>query len=120
MSKKILVIDDDPLFGAVIQTRLQTEGFLVHLCHTGEEGIRTFKNFGPDLVLLDIVLVGENSGEIFDRIKALNPLAKIVTASAHGGLTTNEKEQERGAESFYDKAKNSVELINIVKAALGE
>jgi DNA-binding NtrC family response regulator len=119
MPKKILIIDDDELFLAVIQIRLEQEGFLVFKCQTGEDGVRLFKKSNPDVVLLDIRLPSMSSDKVFKRIKTLNPDAKIITISAYASSTTQEEQKVRGAASFYDKAMQTEKLIRDIRVALG-
>ncbi len=118
MRKSILIIDDNELFLAVIQMRLEQEGFHVVKCQTGEDGVRLFQQMNPDVVLLDIRLPSLSSGEVFKRIKTLNPDAKIITISAYTSNTTVEDQMIRGADSFYDKAKKTEELIAKIQIAL--
>ena len=119
MPKTILIIDDDELFLAVIQIRLEQEGFHVVKCETGEDGVGLFQQLNPDIVLLDIRLPSISSGEVFKKIKTLNPDAKIITISAYVSSTTEEEEKIRGAASFYDKALQTEKLIADIRIALG-
>lgn len=118
MKIKILVIDDDDLFLAMMQIRLEVSGFQVLTCKTGEEGVMLFEQLRPDLVVLDIRLPSMSSNEVFRRIKELSPSAGIITTSAYTSVTTAEQEKIRGAENFYDKATQSDNLVTAIKAAL--
>ncbi|HEY6951631.1 MAG TPA: response regulator, partial [Bacteroidota bacterium] len=64
MQKSILIIDDDELFLAVMQIRLEVEGFRVATCKTGEEGVTLFERMNPTLVILDIRLPSMSSDEV--------------------------------------------------------
>ena len=54
MSTKILVVDDDVNICEAIKLYLVNEGYEVKVANDGDEGIKTFKTFEPDLVLLDL------------------------------------------------------------------
>ena len=54
MSKKLLIIDDDDLFLAVMQVRLEQEGLCTITCRTIQDAVRLFREINPDLVLLSI------------------------------------------------------------------
>lgn len=118
MKSKILIIDDDDLFLAMMQIRLEVSGFNVISCKTGEEGVMLFEQSKPELVVLDIRLPSMSSDEVFRRIKKLNSSARIITTSAYTSNTTADEEKNRGAESFYDKATQSENLVTAIKAAL--
>ncbi len=55
-SAKILLIEDDPNLGLILQERLQLQGFEVELCTDGEEGRTSFLQNKFDLCLLDVML----------------------------------------------------------------
>ena len=78
-----------------------------------------FEQSKPDLVILDIRLPSMSSNEVFRRIKELSPTAPIITTSAYISDTNADEEKIRGAESFYDKATQSENLVSAIKAALG-
>ena len=56
MSKKILVVDDEPDVVTVMKFTLETRGFEVITAYDGEEGLRKVKNANPDLVILDVLM----------------------------------------------------------------
>jgi DNA-binding NtrC family response regulator len=116
--KKILVIDDDLLFTAILDVRLRNEGFEVLSCQTGEEGFEQYQRWKPDLTLLDIRLPSMSGHEVMERIKTLDPVAKVILITAFAESTSSEAEIEKGATSFYDKSLSAEKLIILVKSAL--
>lgn len=54
MSKKILVVDDDPVTIEMLKTRLSKNDYDVQVAYNGEDGLEKAKTWNPDLVLLDI------------------------------------------------------------------
>ncbi len=71
MSKKILLIDDEPQEAMPVEWVLRREGYDVFICPTFEEACNIIKNESPDLILLDIMFPYENQPEL------LNPRAGI-------------------------------------------
>ena len=58
MSTRILVVDDDPSIAEMLALLLESEGFEVSVCATGNNALPLFRADRPDLVLLDVMLPG--------------------------------------------------------------
>lgn len=54
--RKILVVEDDLDGASILEAYLRSEGFLVAVSHDGEHALQLHRHWGPDLVLLDILL----------------------------------------------------------------
>ncbi len=65
----ILVIEDDLFCLTLLATMLEAQGYSVLTTKTGESGLEMAINEGPDLILLDIVLPGENGFETCKKLK---------------------------------------------------
>ncbi|MDQ2716246.1 MAG: response regulator [Chloroflexota bacterium] len=84
MQKKVLVVDDDKEMLKAIQVNLETEGYLVQTSVNGE----CFQHLNgslPDLILLDIVLTGEDGRDLCQQLKQSKETRDIpiVLYSAH-------------------------------------
>jgi CheY-like chemotaxis protein len=62
MSKKVLMIDDDPEFVEAISNLLDAKGYDVVTASNGEEGVKKAKAENPDLILLDVMMTTKNEG----------------------------------------------------------
>jgi CheY-like chemotaxis protein len=74
---KILVIDDDPQVGNLLQQMLTKEGFDVSYADSGEEGLRLAKEIRPDAITLDVLMPGMDGWIVLSRLKAEPELADI-------------------------------------------
>ena len=103
METKILIIDDEPSFCAVLQRILQEEGHSVLTATTGWEGIVKAKQSHPDLIFLDLNM------PVMDGITCLRWLhrtcraSKIVVLTGFGTLKTAKEAQRRGAYDYPAK-----------------
>lgn len=64
MSKKVLLVEDDPNLSLLYKTKFEITGFETETAQNGEEGIEKMKSWKPDLVFMDImmpVLTGSNA-----------------------------------------------------------
>jgi two-component system, cell cycle response regulator DivK len=82
----ILIVEDNPMNRDVLGRRLERRGFEVRFAEDGPSGVEAAKAIHPDLILMDIGLVGMDGCEATRRIKADAETASIpviaLTASA--------------------------------------
>jgi CheY-like chemotaxis protein len=76
-SKKILIVDDEPVVVALLKVRVASRGFLVETVTDGRSGLEKAKIWQPDLILLDIAMPGMDGYETCRRLKAMKETAHI-------------------------------------------
>lgn len=62
MSRKVLMIDDDPEFVEAISNLLDAKGYDVHTASDGKEGVEKARAEDPDMILLDVMMTTKNEG----------------------------------------------------------
>ena len=68
-AKKILIVDDDPNITDVYSVKLGAEGFLVETAPNAKEAeAKIASGFVPDLILLDIIMPGDNGIQLLERM----------------------------------------------------
>ena len=68
--KRILVVEDYHALADIETLLCQMEGYDVKIAKTGEEGLSLIGSYQPDLVILDLMLPGEISGnQVLDQIR---------------------------------------------------
>ncbi len=82
--RSILVIDDDDQFRGYLRELLESKGFLVHEAENGELGVSAYEQFGPDLVLTDIIMPEKEGLELIKELKRLDPCARIIAMTGGG------------------------------------
>ena len=78
IKKKILLVEDDKFLSEMYATKLTESGFDVETAFDGEEGIKKAGEFGPDLILLDIVLPKKDGFEVLKELKSKEASKKIL------------------------------------------
>ncbi len=78
---KILLVDDDKLIREMLQTMLEKEDYVTEIASDGDEAIRMFHKFKPDLVVTDIILPEKEGIEIIQQFLRENPAVKILAIS---------------------------------------
>lgn len=118
MSKKILIVEDEPGILLSLKDEFKSEGFEVHQAENGEEGLEMVKQYGPDLVILDIMLPVLNGYEVCKRLRMEGDTTPIIM------LTVRDKEIDKvlglelGADDYVTKPFSLRELVARVKAIL--
>ncbi len=122
MTKKILVVDDEPDLADTTKTLLKMNGYDAMTAGTGEECLSKAEKERPDLILLDVLLPGMSGLEVSRRLKN-NKSTKdipIIIVTALVGEDTAEKSRERGAKYFISKPFDPEELLAKIKSILGK
>lgn len=110
----VLLIDDEIFIINVCKRLLEKNGFRVLSAPDGKEGIRIYqeekKNI--DLVMLDLVMPGMSSNEIYDELKKINPNVKVLLASGYSVDGLPNQLMQKGCNGFIQKP---FEISNLLK-----
>lgn len=115
--KKLLVVDDDPNICELIELYFMKEGYEVKACHEGDKAVDAFKDFDPDIILLDLMLPGMDGYDICREIRKESSVP-IIMLTARGETLDRVVGLELGADDYIPKPFESKEVIARVKAVL--
>ena len=115
--QKILIVDDDVNIAELISLYLTKECFDTLMVHDGEEAIKQFHSYQPDLVLLDLMLPGIDGYEVCRQIRRTSK-TPIIMLSAKGEVFDKVLGLELGADDYVIKPFDSKELVARVRAVL--
>lgn len=82
MSYRILYIEDEAILGKLVCETLQKQGYEVKQITNGTQALQAYKQYGPHLCLLDIMLPGKDGYEIAAQIRALDNKIPILFLTA--------------------------------------
>jgi two-component system KDP operon response regulator KdpE len=114
---KILVVDDEPQIRRMMRATLTGSGHQVDEARTGEEALERFREFLPDLVLLDLNMPGMGGLEACRAMRSGSDVPIII-------LTVRNAEKEKvealdaGADDYVCKPFGMQELLARIRAAL--
>ena len=111
--KKILVIDDDSDFLESMQLMLIMDGYDVLALADGNTAVAQYKEFAPDMVLLDVKMPGIDGYETFLRLKNNDSDARIVFTSSY--VLDNAKYREAKAKSLAGLVNKPISLETLRK-----
>jgi two-component system, chemotaxis family, chemotaxis protein CheY len=117
---KILVCDDSILIRKKLKDCVQSFGCSqVFEALNGQEAIDLYKELGPDLVFMDIVMPVKGGIEAVTEIIEFDKSAKVVMASSSGTKTHLKKALEAGAYEFIQKPFEETQIKNILLSFKG-
>ena len=120
MSYGILIIEDELSLAKNVQTYLKRFGHDVHRAATGREGLEKYKEFAPDLVLLDLRLPDINGLDLLPELRSIDPDSKIILITAHGNVQVAVDAMKAGAWDYLSKPVILSELKRLIEKADGE
>jgi PAS domain S-box-containing protein len=101
----VLLIDDEDMVLEIGRALLETMGYQVITAKDGEEAISLYERQGSgiDLVLLDVVMPGLGGGDVYDRLKTMNPDMKCLLLSGYSIDGEATEILQRGCDGFIQK-----------------
>lgn len=117
MAYTILLVDDEEGIRKVLGISLRDLGFTVHTAASGEEGIKLFDKYQPEIVLTDIKMPGISGIDLLERFKFQSPDTEIIMLTGHGDMELAIQSIKRSATDFITKPVNDDALEIALKRA---
>jgi DNA-binding response OmpR family regulator len=114
MSKKILVVDDEPKITQLVRDYLERAGFIVHVAYDGKTALSLAKTEKPDMVILDLGLP-QMDGLDFTREYRKSSNAPIIMLTARSEESDKLIGLEIGADDYITKPFSPKELVARVR-----
>ncbi|MBF0480430.1 MAG: sigma-54-dependent Fis family transcriptional regulator [Desulfovibrionaceae bacterium] len=118
MAEKILVIEDDPAFRAMLAEALHEKGYEGALVGSAEEGVARLKKELFDLVITDVMLPGMSGIEALSLIKQADPALDVIVMTAHSTRDSALEAVRRGAYDYFTKPFSLNEMEIVIRRAL--
>jgi len=120
LSKKVLVVDDEPSNRELLIAILEAEGLEVGIAEDGTSGIAQVTAFDPDLILLDINMPGTSGLDVCCKLKS-DPDTRLIPIVLVTGLSAVEdrvRGLQCGADDFLTKPIERSELVARVRSLI--
>jgi DNA-binding NtrC family response regulator len=121
MSKRVLIVDDDPAQRRILEETIKRFGFETKSCGSGEQALQILEGQDRDqiaLVLLDLVMPGIDGMAVLDRVGHTSGTPPIIVQTALGSIETAINAMRRGAVDFVVKPASPERLDVSIKSAL--
>ena len=116
--KKVLVVDDDPRLRELLRRYLGENQFDVSLAHDGPSMWRLMQREAFDLVVLDLMLPGDDGLTLLRRLRSQRDKTPVVMLTAKGDEVDRIIGLEVGADDYLPKPFNPRELLARIHAVL--
>ena len=117
---RIMIIDDSALSRKLMRAILEPAGHVVSEASDGIAGIELYFLERPDLVTLDLTMKGLQGFDVLEKLKALDPGARVLVASADIQDSTRQMVAAAGAKGFLTKPLGKTAVLSAVAKALAE
>ena len=123
--KRILMVDDEPDFCAIVQAQLEREGFAVECAYDGVEGIAKVRANPPDAIVLDVMMPDKDGYEVCRELKADDdlcdiPIVLLTAVTSH--LTSTRYSHADGmateADDYLSKPASAEEISETIRGLL--
>ena len=121
MTKRVLVVDDEPNIVMSLEFLMRRAGFEVQVARNGREAIAALEGPPPDLMLLDVMMPEFDGYEVCERVRAREEwrATKIIMLTARGRDAERERGLKVGADAYVTKPFSTRELVEQAKRMLG-
>ncbi len=117
--KKILLVEDDPNLGLLLQDYLQLKGnFDVILCADGDEGLKAFAKQHFDLCILDVMMPKKDGFTLGKEIRKINQQVPIIFATAKSMMEDKSAAYDLGGDDYITKPFRIEEILLRINALL--
>ncbi len=116
---KILIVEDEKRLAQLLKDSISNSFFSVVIASNGEDGLKKFKSFKPDIIITDIMMPFCDGLEMTLQIKELDESIPIIVLSAHSDKEKLLKAIDLGINKYFIKPFDPEELLeHINKLAL--
>ena len=115
--QRILIVDDDNNIAELISLYLTKECFETMIVNDGEEALRVFPEFKPNLVLLDLMLPGMDGWQILQTLRTAKQ-TPVICLTARDSVDDRVRGLDSGANDYLVKPFSFSELLARVRAQL--
>ncbi|MDI9571396.1 MAG: PAS domain S-box protein [Pseudomonadota bacterium] len=101
----LLLVDDEVVNLEVTRELLASLGYKIYIAGSGQEGLAVYaeKQGQIDLAIIDMIMPGISGGELFDRLRAMNPDVKVLLSSGYSIEGQARDILDRGCNGFIQK-----------------
>lgn len=113
---RILIVDDDPHFSAILAGAFRRRGYAVECRHDGASALAVCAEQAFDLAVLDLKLEQESGLQLIAPLKERLPSLRIVVLTGYSSIATAVEAVKLGAENYLCKPASVADILAAFKA----
>jgi two-component system, OmpR family, response regulator len=113
---KVLVVEDEKKIASFVRKGLEAEGFVVEVCHRGDDGYALATTHPFDVLVLDIMLPGRDGLSVLRSLRERKVPLPVVLLTARGELNERLEGLNLGADDYLTKPFFVEELVARIHA----
>lgn len=118
MAERLLIVDDEPSMREFLEIMLSQEGYRVKAASDGMEGLKSYRQDEPDLILTDVKMPGMNGLDLIREIHALDSEVPIIAITAYASADDAVRAVKEGAYDYISKPFEIEDLRIVIRNAL--
>lgn len=115
---KVLLVDDEQAITSNLAPFLERAGFDLAVAADGVEALLQASSFGPDLVVLDVLMPKLDGREVLRRLRQAGDWTPVILLTQVGESTERAMALEEGADDYLNKPFDPHELVARIRAVL--
>jgi two-component system OmpR family response regulator len=115
---RLLVVDDEPTIVELLSASLRYAGFEVATARNGTEALKVARGFGPDLLVLDVMMPGVDGFEVVRRLRADGRHVPVLFLTAKDGTEDKVTGLTLGGDDYVTKPFSLEEVVARIRAVL--
>ncbi len=115
---RILLVEDDRSIAGFVEPELEHLGFVVRCAHDGAAGLEEAQEFGPALIVLDIMLPGLDGVGVLKRLRQDGSRVPVIMLTARDTTLDKVHSLDHGADDYLTKPFDIEELLARIRALL--
>src|SRR4051812_12049774 len=115
---KILIIEDEPKLNEFLKKGLEQQGYVVDSAMNGSVGLELASTGSYDLILLDVMLPGQNGFEVLENFRQFEIKVPVIIISALSNADRVIEGLDKGAIDYIKKPFDFGELVARIRAAV--
>ena len=118
MNANILLVEDEEALRITLSDRLQSDGYVVNVASTGDDGMERATQLPFDLIILDVMLPGKSGFDVCRDIRQAGVATPILMLTARGETVDKVVGLKLGADDYVTKPFQMAELLARIEALL--
>jgi len=115
---RVLLVDDEPALTNLVKMALHYEGWTVEVAHRGRDAVAKFDEFGPDVLVLDIMLPDVDGLQILQQVRQSDAYTPILFLTARDSVLDRVTGLTAGADDYLTKPFSLEELVARLRGLL--